>query len=100
LIIWSGAPLAAGHDAIKEQQNYCADDTGEEASALSGSVPSHSLAKVRCDERADNSQNSSQNKARWFSFIAGHDEFGNHSNNETYDDSPNDTHFTAPAHEK
>jgi hypothetical protein len=58
------------------------------------------LAKVSRDKRADNSQNRGQNKARWFSFVAGHDEFGNHSNNEPYDDSPNDTHFTAPVRER
>src|SRR6476620_5343671 len=68
----SGAPLAAGHEAVQEQQDDRADDTADEACALAGSVPSHGLAEIGCDERADNSQNGRQDKALGL-VLAGHE---------------------------
>jgi hypothetical protein len=59
----SGAPCATCDKPVDKEYDYCADHATNEARAFSGLIPTDSLPKVGGDERADNSQNSRQNKA-------------------------------------
>src|SRR6516165_9850318 len=92
----SGAPLATGDKPIDKEYDYRADHTTKEAGRFSSLIPSDRLTKVGRNESSDNSQNAGQNKAPWLSFVAGHNELGNHSNNKANDDRPKDTHCIAP----
>src|SRR4051812_25357144 len=87
----SGATLAADHETVQEQQDDRADDGAEEACTLAGPVPSHGLPEIGCDERADNSQNGRQDEALGL-VLAGHEELGDHADNKSNDNRPDNAH--------
>src|SRR6185437_2258633 len=85
-------PSGAHDEAIDEQQDDGADDAANEACGLAGIVPADGLPKVSRDECADDPQNGRQDEALRLGLVAGHDEFGNHSNDEADNDGPKDAH--------
>src|SRR5215475_6989376 len=85
------------HDqAIDKEEDDGADDSAEEACGLVGTVPSDGLPEVSRNEGAHDPQNGRQDEAPRLCLVAGHDELGNHSNNEANDNRPKDVHLSAP----
>ena len=89
-------PLAVCDQAIDKEKNYRANQTTKEACGFPGLIPPDSLAEISCNERAYNSQNGRQNEAFRLSFVAGHNELGNHSNDKAHDNCPKGAQVVAP----
>jgi hypothetical protein len=82
--------LTSGEETIGKKQDYCAGHATKKTGRLSRLIPADSLPKVSRNERAYNSQDGRQNKTPWLTFVARHDELGNHANDKPNDNCPKD----------
>jgi hypothetical protein len=92
----ASSPLATYDEAVEKEEDYCADHSTNEARRFSRHIPPDRLTQIGRNERAYNSQNGRQNKPLRLSFVARHNELGNHSNDKANDNCPKDAHRIAP----
>jgi hypothetical protein len=90
------SPLATYDEAVEKEEDYCADHSTNEARSFSRPIPPDRLTQIGRNERAYNSQNGRQNKPLRLSFVARHNELGNHSNDKANDNCPKNAHRIAP----